>query len=70
HKIYLPESILVTIGGQSKKVPVPNAKDAPGKVTVSVPLELPEGTASITVTTVKQPEFAKRSVACDEIIIK
>ncbi|MGV3459133.1 MAG: DUF4838 domain-containing protein [Flavobacterium sp.] len=71
HNIHYPEKVVVTISGRKYEAKLPaevNRKPAKKAVKIAVTL-MPEDEI-ITIQTVKQPDYIKKSVACDEVFFK
>lgn len=71
HNIYLPEKVVVTIGGRKYEAKLsPDNDRVISKASVKVPVMVEPADKSIYIQTVKQHDFRKKSVACDEVYFK
>jgi hypothetical protein len=71
HKIYLPQSILVTIGGRKFETKIAEQNSAGlSKYRAVVPVTIVPEDKTITIEVIKQEDYKKNSTACDEIFFK
>ncbi|KAF2516312.1 DUF4838 domain-containing protein [Flavobacterium salilacus subsp. salilacus] len=68
HKIYLPQRVEVIIDGRKYEAEIKETKSAICKVVIPVIIK-PED-KKIIVNVVKQPQYANKSIACDELYFK
>lgn len=69
HRIYPPKEIRVEINGRQYGAEVVT-KEGTYKATAIIPITLKEDDEAIIITIVKQPDYTKRPVACDELYFK
>ncbi|MCR5862423.1 DUF4838 domain-containing protein [Flavobacterium sp. J372] len=71
HNIYFPEKVIVTINDRKyEAVIAADGNKKPAKKSVKIPVTLLPADKTITIQTVKQQNFARKSVACDEVCFK
>ena len=66
HRIYPPKEVRVEINGRQYGAEV-TAKEGSYKATAVIPITLKEDDEAIIITIVKQPDYTKRPIACDEL---
>lgn len=69
HKIYLPESISVTIGSKTYNTNINLEKQNP-KYIATVPINIEDKDETVIIRINKQKDFRTKSIACDEIVFK
>lgn len=71
HNIYFPEKVIVTINGRKfeEKMPIESNKK-PVKKMLRIPILSSSEDEAILIQTVKQSNFSKKSVACDEVYFR
>lgn len=69
NKIYLPESVTVTIGNKNYNEKRNSKKESP-KYEVSIPISIDDNDEAVLIRITKQKDFKTKSIACDEIIFR
>ena len=68
HKIYPPERVEIIIDGRKYEAEIKETKSA--KCKVVIPIDVKPEDKKILIKVVKQPEYANKSIACDELYFK
>lgn len=69
HRIFAPTSVRVIMNGSESEYEVSAPAEGYAKARINIPINTTVP-SPITITLIKQPEYQKRSVACDEIVLK
>lgn len=69
HRIFAPKSVRIIMNGSESEYEVSAPAEEYAKARISIPVNL-TGPSPLTITLVKNTEYQKRSVACDEIVLK